>query len=104
MSKVESNITDSRSSYHFGNRLARNPFDPLYPIRHLEYCKTCRMDVDVLVMAGHASGVDVYRKSCKRCGNVMQYGMGRRHILASASKPLPKKALDFITQTGRDRR
>ena len=103
MSSVESNIRDNRNSYHFGNRLVRNPFDPMSPIEHLEYCKECKMDVDVLVEVGNADGVDVYRKTCKRCGNVTQYGMARRHILADG-KSLPQKAVEFIQQTGQDRR
>ena len=99
----ESNIKNYRSSYHFGNRLPRNPFDPLYPIEQLEWCRICKMDVDVKIEAANADGVDVYRKSCKRCGKVIQHGMGRRHV-TSESKPLPKKALEFIQETARDRR
>lgn len=104
MGNVESNIIDARSSYHFGNRLPRNPFDPVHPVEHLEWCRTCEMDVDVTVEAAHADGVDVYRKTCKRCGMVIQHGMARRHIDASVSKPLPVSAVNFIAQRGTDRR
>jgi hypothetical protein len=46
--------------------------------------------------------VDVYRKCCKRCGGVMQYGMARRRMLSP--EPLPAKAIQFVQQTGKDRR
>jgi len=104
LSNVESNIRDSRNSYHYGNRLVRNPFDPVYPVEHLEYCKICKMDVDVTVEAGEIDLVDVYRKRCKRCGEAVQYGIGRRHIDGSSLKPLPPQVLRFVNETGKDRR
>lgn len=100
----ESNIRDCRSSYHIGNRLPRNPFDPIPIIPHLEWCKGCQMDVDVQIEAGNADGIDVYRKRCKRCGNIMMHGIGRRHISGKNLKPLPAKALRFVQQKGKDRR
>ena len=99
----ESNIKNHRPWWHRSNRLPRNPFDPIQLTPHLEWCKTCQMDVDVQVEAANADGVDVYRKCCKRCGKVMQYGIGRRHLLDS-SKPLPRQALEFIQKTNKDRR
>lgn len=104
MGTVESNIVDPRDSHHVGGRLIRNPFDPQAVVEHLEWCRTCKMDVDVIVEAGNADEVDVYRKTCKRCGKVIQYGMGRRHIDGSSTRPLPDKALEFIRKTGRNRR
>lgn len=98
----ESNIKNYRPWWHRSNRLPRNPFDPLQVIQHLEWCKVCQMDVDVQIEAGNADGVDVYRKCCKRCGNVMQYGMARRRLLSP--EPLPAKAIQFIQETGKDRR
>jgi hypothetical protein len=59
------------------------------------------MDVDVQIEAGNADGVDVYRKRCKRCGYVMQYGMGRRYMLGD--EPMPQKAINFIRETGINR-
>ncbi len=98
----ETNIIDNRPWYHQSTRIKRNPFDPVYPIEDLEWCRFCKMDVDVQVEAANADGIDVYRKRCKRCGNVMQHGMARRNIVDT--KPLPKKARDFIKQKGIDRR
>ncbi len=100
----ESNIKDSRPWWHISKKIKRNPFDPIYLIESLEWCHCCQMDVDVQVEAGNADGVDVYRKRCKRCGYVMQYGMARRHIDGSSLKPLPQKAINFIIKTGTDRR
>ncbi len=100
----ETNIKEHRKWWHISRRLKRNPFDPILPIPQLEYCKVCQMDVDVQVEVGNADGVDVYRKVCKRCGNVMMYGIGRRHIDGSNLKPLPPKAMRFIQQKGTDRR
>ncbi len=104
MGTITSNIRDDRDSYHVGGRLIRNPFDPQVVEEHLEWCRTCKMDVDVQVEAGNADGVDVYRKCCKRCGGVVQHGMARRHMDGTSAKPLPAKAVMFIQQTGRDRR
>ncbi len=100
----ETNIKQHRPWWHRASKLIRNPFDPLYPIADLEWCRFCKMDVDVQVEAANADGVDVYRKRCKRCGGVIQHGIGRRHISEKESKPLPKKAINFIRQKGKDRR
>ena len=97
-----SNIKNFRSWWHRSNKIPRNPFDPIQVIQHLEYCKECKMDVDVEIEAGHSEGVDVYRKRCRRCGAVMQYGMARRRLLSL--EPLPAKAIQFIQETGKDRR
>lgn len=100
----EHNLTNHRPWWHISKRLARNPFDPQFPIAQLEYCKSCEMDVDTQVEAGNAGGVDVYRKRCKRCGEVMQHGIGMRNVASDAITKLPKEALDFIKQRGPDRR
>lgn len=99
-----SSLVNHRPWHHAGNRVPRNPFDPIYPIEHLEWCRTCQMDVDVQVEVGNADGVDVYRKRCKRCGQVMMHGIGKRHINGDNLSPLPIKAIKFIQQKGRDRR
>lgn len=62
------------------------------------------MDVDVNVEAAHEDGIDVYRKTCKRCGFVMAHGIAKRHITDGRRKSLPLKALNFIKQRGQDRR
>jgi len=102
----EHNLTNHRPWWHISKRIARNPFDPQYPIEHLEYCKTCNMDVDVKVEVGNAGGVDVYKKLCKRCGQVMQYGIGQRNIDGDSKQPIETllEARRFIQKTGRDRR
>lgn len=97
-----SSLTNHRPWWHISHRLPRNPFNPAYPIPHLEYCVTCKMDVDVDVEAANADGVDVYRKRCKRCGKPVQWGIGRRDLFSK--KPLPQKAIRFVQETGRDRR
>jgi len=93
-----------RPWWHISNRLPRNPFDPQYPIEHLEYCQICKMDVDVQVEAANGGGFDVYRKLCKRCGKVMQYGMAQRHIVAGKTRPFSRAVMDFVRYTIRDRR
>ena len=98
----ETNIKNFRPWWHRSNRLPRNPFDPIQLTHHLEWCRHCQLEVDVEIEAGHAGDVDVYRKCCKRCGKVMQYGIARRRLLSS--EPLPAKALKFIQETGKDRR
>jgi len=102
----EHNLTNHRPWWHISRKLPRNPFDPLYPIEHLEYCKTCNMDVDVKIEAGNEGGVDVYKKLCKRCGKVMQYGMGQRNIGGDSKQPIEtlESARLFIQKTGKDRR
>jgi len=100
----EHNLINHRPWWHRTNRVQRNPFDPVELTQHLEWCRTCKMDVDVQVEAANAGGVDVYRKRCKRCGGVMQHGIARRFVTAENKKPLPRKAWEFIKQLGRDRR
>ena len=97
-------IPDGRPWHHVGARLPRNPFDAIPIIPHLEWCRRCQMDVTVEISTGHADGVDVYRKTCRRCGGVMQYGIGRRHLTGDRMAPLPAAALRFIQTTGPDRR
>jgi hypothetical protein len=92
----------NRPWWHIANRLYRNPFHSVYPIEHLEWCHVCKMDVDTDVETANADGVDVYRKRCKRCGGIIQWGIGRRHI--TKAEPLPAKAYEFVSRTGRDRR
>ena len=62
------------------------------------------MDVDVDVEAANAGGLDVYRKVCRRCGFVMQHGIGQRDISGDTFKKLPRAAIEFIQKRGRDRR
>jgi hypothetical protein len=99
----ETNIKEHRPWWNRSKKLIRNPFDPINTIG-LEWCRFCKMDVDVQVEAANADGVDVYRKRCKRCGNVIQHGIGKRHIDGTNLKPLPLKAIKFIRQKGTDRR
>jgi hypothetical protein len=61
------------------------------------------MDVDVQIEAANADGTYVYRKRCKRCGKVMQHGIANPDLF-NENKPLPKKALEFIQKSGKDRR
>ena len=93
---------EKRPWWHISRRLPRNPFDPQYPTEHLEYCKICKMDVDVDVEGGNAGGIDVYRKLCRRCGQVMQHGIAKRDLMQD--RPLPKAALEFIKYRSKDRR
>jgi len=95
-------MMEMRPWWHISNRLPRNPFNPVNVILGVEWCHICQMDVDTDVETANADGVDVYRKRCKRCGKVIQWGIGRRHI--TEAKPLPEKALKFVQETGRDRR
>ena len=60
------------------------------------------MDVSVDVESANADGIDVYRKRCQRCGNVMQWGIASRDL--RSEKPLPDKAFQFVKETGKDRR
>jgi len=98
----EHNLTNHRPWWHISKRLPRNPFDPVELTQHLEWCRTCKMDVDVKVEAGNAGGVFVYRKGCKRCGQVIAHGMAKADL--TREKPLPAQALEFIKQRGSDRR
>jgi len=95
---------NGRPWYHIGHRVQRNPFDPIQLTEHLEWCRFCKMDVDVQVEAANAGGIDVYRKRCKRCGGVMQHGIGQRHVRGDTVKPLPRAALEFIQKRGKNRR
>jgi hypothetical protein len=104
MSKREFiNLRDMRPIHHVGRRVPKNPFDPIPVVEHLEWCRHCEMDVDVQIEAANADGTDVYRKRCKRCGQVMQWGIARRS-LNNKDKPISQRAKRFIQETGQDRR
>lgn len=95
---------NNRPWWHISRRLPRNPFDPQYIIQHLEWCRVCKMDVDVDIEAANAGGLDVYRKCCRRCGNVVQHGIGQREVSGDTFKQLPRQAMEFIQKKGKDRR
>jgi len=81
-------------------RLVVSPFDS---VGILEWCKQCKMDVDVEISKGRKGGVDVYRKRCKRCGKTLQYGVDRRHLTGNAPL-LNAEVQKWINETGKDRR
>jgi len=88
---------NNRPWWHISRRLPRNPFDPQYVVQHLEWCRGCKMDVDVDVEAANAGGVDVYRKRCRRCGYVIQNGIGQRDISGDTFKKIQTHNLRYIT-------
>ena len=68
------------------------------------WCHWCKMEVDSDCEAGHDDGVYVYRRNCKRCGQVIAYGAIKAPIIISEDeKGLPAKALQWIHQTKKDR-
>lgn len=97
-------MMELRPWWHISNRLPRNPFNFISKFLGLEWCQVCQMEVTTDTQAANADGVDVYRKRCKRCGHVIMWGIGRRHLTSATAKPLPEKALRFVQETGRDRR
>ena len=93
-------LLDYRPWWHISKKLPRNPFDPQPVVQHLEWCRYCKMDVDVNVEAANADGTDVYRKRCGRCGQVIQWGVGHRN---QDTRPYSTSAIRFIRETGADR-
>lgn len=86
-----------------GMRCRKLTINPLESIAQLEYCTTCRDEVDVEIDQGKWEKLFVYRKRCLRCGNTIQWGVGK----AAFSSPSPstmQAVAAWIRSTGQDRR
>lgn len=87
-------------------RTPQNPFDPEpqtgQKLYKQFYCTKCKEDTDTEVERGDAEGVYVYRRRCRRCGGVIEYGMDRRAL--TGEKPISRAAMRWIRETGKDRR
>lgn len=79
-------------------RLDRNPFD----FQGLEYCVTCKQDVDTDTEAHHKGSTYVYRKRCLRCGAVMSWGTYDHVPLLETRTPI--RAIHWALEPGLDRR
>ena len=78
-----------------------NPFSSL----GLDYCTTCKDEVDTDTDAQYSSmdGVYVYRRRCCVCGTVIKFGAVQVPMV-TGGRPLPAAALQWITEPGQDRR
>ena len=71
------------------------------PPRHQAWCRVCHDDVDVEIAVGERGGVQVGRKRCRRCGDVIAWGIDRTRL---AHGTLTPEAVRFVRERGRDRR
>lgn len=78
---------------------AGNPFATF----GIEWCPTCKMEVDCDTEAAHRADVYVYRRNCNRCGNVVKSGSYNAPLLLP-SHPLMRDVVEFTTKPGIDRR
>lgn len=75
-----------------------NPFSTL----GIDWCRTCRSEVDTNTEASHRRGMYIYKRWCRACGQVLAYGTYHAPLLTDA--PLQAAALEWVTRPGRDRR
>lgn len=86
------NILDFGSRYKKG---LSNPFSSKG-----QYCITCKMEVDVITFSAHRGTTYVYRKQCKRCGNIIERGASDCISVLGVSQD----AIRWTSETGEDRR
>lgn len=86
-----------------GMRYRKLTINPLESLSLLEYCRFCQDEVDVEVQQGKWAEVFVYRKQCLRCGQTIQWGVGRSDLSHPKASTLNEVAA-WIRQTGLDRR
>lgn len=86
-----------------GMRYRKLGLNPLESVAPLEYCLTCKDEVDVEVEQGKWQHVFVYRKRCLRCGHIVQWGVASEHL--QSPDPATMEAVSsWIQHTGVDRR
>lgn len=86
-----------------GMRYRKLGLNPLESVSPMEYCTSCKDEVDVEVDQGKWQQVFVYRKRCLRCGHVVQWGVAKAQW--QDSDPATMEAVaSWIQQTGIDRR
>ena len=83
---------------HRGNRTLGNPFLTL----GLEWCETCRGEMDTDTEASHKNGVYVFKRTCRRCGRVLKSGVYAAPLVSD--QKLPAMAVEWVTRPGVDRR
>ncbi len=73
------------------------------PSANLEWCPTCRDEVDTDTRAHHQGTTYAYKRSCLRCGQVLARGIYHNVPILSAV-PLPAGTVEWTTAPGLDRR
>jgi hypothetical protein len=81
-----------------GNRTLGNPFLTL----GMEWCGTCKSEMDCDTEASHRNNVYVFKRWCRRCGNVVKWGSYTAPILSGTQ--LPAMAFEWCTKPEQDRR
>ena len=79
-------------------RSGRSPFQSL----GMDYCIRCKQEVDTDTEAHMRENTYVYRRSCNRCGLVVNWGVYNDVALISPT-PLLKTAMEWVTKPGQDR-
>ncbi len=73
------------------------------PSNQLEYCPTCRDEVDTDTQARHQGLTYSYKRACLRCGHVLARGIYHNIPILSAV-PLPAGTVEWTLSPGVDRR
>jgi hypothetical protein len=85
-------------------RLGVTPFEavptPGLPFTYhgMEWCASCNEAVDVDTMAVKKGTLYLYKKLCKRCGEVLMRG-----VYDKTSAPVPRVAFGWLNKKGEDR-
>lgn len=79
-------------------RVDPNPFD----FQGLDYCTTCKQEVDTDTEAHHRGVEYVYRKRCLRCGHTIAWGAYAHVPLLETKTPI--RAIHWALEPGKDRR
>ena len=87
------------SAWYNWRRRGGNPFSW---IGQLEWCRNCKMDVDVEAERGTYADIYVYRKRCKRCGHVTHWGVDL-HALRSWNPSIIRTVKRWLCETGANR-
>ena len=73
------------------------------PSLNLEWCPTCRDEVDTETQAHHHGTTYAYKRWCLRCGQVLARGI-YHNVPILSNVPLPAGTVEWTTVPGVDRR
>jgi hypothetical protein len=76
-----------------------NPFASM----GLDWCPRCKTEVDTTTQSHHQGTTWAYKRTCDRCGKVIQHAV-YHNVPILSDVPLPRGTMEWVTAPGQDRR